>query len=112
MRVQHVLVWGGVGPKNKDHVVTSLVTLLDEFPSDSFRVDVSGKLFSKIGDKCVWEIVWSSIIDVNWISGPKNGDIHASSHGDWGSWFVGKAKPGKGESKSVDEVEEIFAVLL
>ena len=56
MRVQCVLVHGGVGPKNKDHVVTSLVTLLNEFSSDSFCIKVSGELPSKIRDKCMWEV--------------------------------------------------------
>ena len=65
MSIQRVLVRGDIGPKNKDCVVTSLVTFLNEFPSDSFRVNVSGELPSKIGDKCMWEIGWSSIVDVN-----------------------------------------------
>ena len=56
MRVQRVLVRGGIGPKNEDCVVTSLVAFVDEFPSDSFRVEVSGELPSEIGDKCAWEI--------------------------------------------------------
>ena len=56
MRVQRVLVRGGISPEDEDCVVTSLVTLVDEFPSDSFRVEVSGELPSKIGDKCAWEI--------------------------------------------------------
>ena len=75
MRIQRVLVRGGVGPKNEDCVVTSLVAFLDEFPSDSFRVDVSGELSSKIGNKCAWEIAWSSIVDISGISCSKNGDI-------------------------------------
>ena len=111
-RIQRILVRGGVGPKNEDHVVTSLVTLVDKFSSDSFRVEVSGELPSEIGDTCVWEIGRSSIINVNGISGPNNSDIRASRCRDWGSWFVGKAKPGKRESKSIDEVEEIFTMLL
>ena len=56
MRVQRVLVRGGIGPEDEDCVVTSLVAFVDEFPSDSFRVEVSGELPSKIGDKCAWEI--------------------------------------------------------
>ena len=80
MRVQCVLVRGGVGPKDEDHVVASLVTFLNEFPSDSFQVDVSGELLSKISDKCAWEIGWSPVVDVNGISGPKNSGSRASSH--------------------------------
>ena len=75
MRVQRVLVRGGIGPEDEDCVVTSLVTLVDEFPSDSFRVEVSGELPSKIGDKCAWEIRRSSVVDVNGVSSPKNRKI-------------------------------------
>ena len=56
MRVQRVLVRGGVGPKNEDRVVASLVAFVDKFSSDSFQVEVSGELPSEIGDKCAWEI--------------------------------------------------------
>ena len=65
MSVQRVLVRDEVGPKNEDRVVASLVTLFNEFSSDSFQVDVSGELLSKIGDKCTWKFGWSSIVDVN-----------------------------------------------
>ena len=92
--------------------MTPLVTFLDKFPSDSFRVDVSGELSSKIGDKCAWEIAWSPVVDVNGISCSEDIDSWVSNSGDRGPWFVDEAKPRKGESKSVDEVEEIFAMLL
>ena len=65
MRVQCVLVRDKVGPKNEDRVVASLVTLFNEFPSDSFQVDVSGELLSKIRNKCTWKIGWSSIVDID-----------------------------------------------
>ena len=112
MRVQRVLVRDEVGLKNEDCVVASLVTLFNEFPSNFFDVNVSGELLSKIGDKCVWKVGWSPVVDVDRISGLKNGEVRASSCGDWGSGFVDKAKPGKRESESVDEVEEIFVVFL
>ena len=92
--------------------MTSLVTFLDKFPSDSFWIDVLGELSSEISDKYVWEIAWSPIVNVNGISGSKNVDSWISDCGDRGPWFVDEAKPGKGESKSIDEVKEIFAMLL
>ena len=110
--IQHVLVCGGVGPKDKDYIFTPLFTFLDKFPSDSFRINISYEVSSKIGNMCAWEVAWSSIINVNDISGSKNIDSWISNCGDWGPCFVDEAKPGKGESESVNEVEEIFAMLL
>ena len=92
--------------------MTSLVTFLNKFPSDSFGVNVFGEFSSKIGDKCAWEIAWSSIVNIDGISGLENVDSWVSNCGDQGPWFVNEAKPGKGESESIDEVEEIFTMLL
>ena len=60
----------------------------------------------------MWEIAWSPIVDVNGISSLEDVDSWISNCRDRGPWFVDKAKPGKGESKSVDKVEEIFAMLM
>ena len=60
----------------------------------------------------MWEIAWSPIVDVNGISSLEDVDSWISNCGDRGSWFVNEAKPRKGESKSVNKVKEIFAVLL
>ena len=92
--------------------MTPLFTFLNKFPSDSFRIDISCEVSSKIGDMCAWEIAWSPVVDVNGISGSKNMDSWISNCGDRGPWFVDEAKPRKGESKSIDEVKEIFAMLL
>ena len=60
----------------------------------------------------MWEIAWSPIVDVNGISGSKNVDSWIYNCGDWGSWFIDEAKPRKGESESINEVKEIFTILL
>ena len=71
-----------MGPKNKDCIVTPLFAFLNKFSSNSFRIDISSEFSSKISDKCAWEIAWSSIIDINGISGLKDVDSWVSDCGD------------------------------
>ena len=111
--VQHVLGWDGVGPKNEDRILGFLVVFGSEFLSNSVGVNILHEASSKIGDRCTWEVAWSAIIDINGISGLDGTELGVSSldGGDRGLWFIDKAKPGKGESESVD-VKEIFEMFL
>ena len=89
--------------------MVSLIIFGGEFPSDSVRVNVLRKASSKVGNECEWEVAWSAVVNINGVSCSDSTELGVSSlnGGDRGLWFVDEAKPGKGESESVD-IEEIF----
>ena len=83
-----------------------------EFFSNSIVVDDFQEGSSKIRDKSMWEVTWSSIIDINSVSGL---DIVEScvifNEGDRGLWFIGEAESIKQVSELVN-VKEIFRSFL
>ena len=90
-----------------------LLIFTGEFVSDSVVVNNFWEGSSKIGDKCKWEVAWSSIVDINGISGSDGVKLWMISFNDKDRdlWFINEAEFIEWESKYVD-VKEIFKVFL
>ncbi|ETW75970.1 hypothetical protein HETIRDRAFT_430420 [Heterobasidion irregulare TC 32-1] len=100
------------GPKDDNCVLTPLFTFLDEFSSNSFGIHASGDMPTEIGDVCCWKITGSAVVHINGTSCVEKVKSWVSNGGDGGLWIIDEAKPGKRESESIDEVEEVIVVLL
>ena len=91
--------------------VTSSFT--GEFVSDSIVINNFWEGPSETGDKCKQEVAWSSVIDINSISGLDSIELWVVSfdEGDGGLWFINKAESIEWVSKLID-VKEIFGSFL
>ena len=112
-RVQLVLLCGGESPENKNCVLGSLLIFTSKFTSDLIVVNNFQEGFSEIGDKCVQEVIWSSIIDINGVSSWDGIELCVVSFNkrDKGLWFVNKAESIKQVPELID-IKEIFGSFL
>ena len=108
--IQLVLLYGGEYLQNKNCMVSFLLMSVGEFFSDSIVVDNFCEGSSKIKDKGVQEVAWSSVIDING-SDSVESYVVSFDKGDGGLWFVNEAESIEQVSKLVN-VEEIFGGFL